>query len=379
MGSKTTVQAPAPRDYGEETRETLESQIELAPELFQSEMRYRPQYANLERQIQLGQLGIDPNKGILQAMIEDIVPAQARMKEMNMAGEIDAIARLAPSLIEAQRGADPQADKLRTGIMERAQAGLGKTSEFDDLADYQRQRLQGSMGDFDEVVARSREDLNADPYAEIVEQTREDFIAGEGLTSQERRELDQQVLEGASERGMTDQASTIESMIAERLGANRQIGQQRQQAYGTALTNRLQGRQMATANFTDAVTGRSRHEAGLIDDYARSIGNMVEADQVALRNAGSAYGLGHFDVLNAMTGRSGSTPQMAQQGFGSAGFSLNSSPGIFNPESSMAQAINAGNYQGELDARVATASNRASMWGGLMGMTGNIARGFIPR
>ena len=377
MGSKTTVQAPAPRDYGKETKDALASQVELAPQIFENEMKYRPQYANLERQIQLGQLGIDPNKGILQAMIEDIVPAQARMKEMNMAGEIDAIARLAPSLIEAQRGADPQADRLRTGIMERAQAGLNKTSEFDDIADYQRQRLQGSMGDFDEVVDRSREDLEADPFAEIVEQSREDFTAGEGLTSQERRQLDQQVLEGAGARGMSDQASTMEGMIAERLGANREIGRQRQQDYGNALSNRLTARQMATANFTDAVRGRSQHEAGLVNDYARSIGNMVEADQMAMRNAGSAYQMGNFDVLNAMTGRSGMTPQMAQQGFGSANFSLQSSPSLFNPESSMAQAINAGNYQGELDARTATASNRGSMMGGLLGFGGNLLGGLF--
>jgi hypothetical protein len=87
--------------------------------------------------------------------------------------------------------------------------------------------------------------------------------------------------------------------------------------------------------------------------------------------------MGNFDVLQAMTGRSGNTPAMAQQGFGSANFALNSSPGLFNPESSMAQAINAGNYQGELDARTATASNKASMFGGLMGFGGGLMGGLF--
>ena len=66
MGS-TTVEAPPERDYGEETRDTLESQIALAPQLYASEAQFRPQYANLERGIQLEQLGLDPNMGLLDA------------------------------------------------------------------------------------------------------------------------------------------------------------------------------------------------------------------------------------------------------------------------------------------------------------------------
>ena len=66
MGS-TTVEAPPPRNYGEETRDTLQSQINLAPQLYESEAKYRPQYANLERGIMLEQLGLDPNSNLLDA------------------------------------------------------------------------------------------------------------------------------------------------------------------------------------------------------------------------------------------------------------------------------------------------------------------------
>ncbi len=304
MGS-TKVEAPPPRDYGKETRDALEAQVELAPQLFANEMKYRPQYADLERQMQLDQLGIDSSKGLLQAMIEDIVPAQALMKEQSTAGEIETIRKLAPSLIEDQRSADPEAEKLRQAIMGRAQSGLEATSEFDT----------------------------------ILEQAKEDYLAGEGLTSQEERELEQQVLEGASARGMSGQASTLEDMISSRLSANREIGRQRSQ------------------------------------DYSRAISNMIEAEQVALRNAGGAYQMGNFDVLKALTGRSGNSPVMAQQGFGSANFALNSSPALFNPESSMAQAIGAGNYQAEMDARTATASNKASLMSGMLGLGGSVLGG----
>ena len=32
----TTIEAPPPREYGKETRDTLEAQVELAPQLFES-------------------------------------------------------------------------------------------------------------------------------------------------------------------------------------------------------------------------------------------------------------------------------------------------------------------------------------------------------
>jgi hypothetical protein len=85
--------------------------------------------------------------------------------------------------------------------------------------------------------------------------------------------------------------------------------------------------------------------------------------------------MGNFDPLLALTGRTGNSPMMAQQGFGGAGFSLDSSPAIFNPESAYAGALNTQNYQGEMDARTATAANRAGMMQGLMGMGGSIIGG----
>jgi len=48
----TTVQPPPPRDYGQETTDTLEAQIKLAPQLFASEMNQsygRPAYARAEQ------------------------------------------------------------------------------------------------------------------------------------------------------------------------------------------------------------------------------------------------------------------------------------------------------------------------------------------
>ncbi len=304
MGS-TKVEAPPPRDYGKETRDSLQSQVDLAPQLYASEAKYRPQYANLERGIMLENLGLDPRLGLLDAF-RQVSGAQKDIQYDSTAADIDMIRDLGPALAEAQRQADPEADALRQAIMADASAGLEE---------------------------------GAGEFSEIADQAREDYLSGEGLTALEKRELDQQILEGAASRGMEGQASTLEDQIMGRLSANREIRDQRRNI------------------------------------FERSLANENAAQQQALQNAGTAYGMGKFDSLLALTGRTGNSPVMAQQGFQGAGFTLNSSPAIFNPESAYSGALAASNQQNIMDARTATAANRANMFGGLMGGAGRVLGG----
>ena len=267
---KGDVDAPPPRDYGQETRDTLQAQVDLAPELFASESKYRPQYADLERRMMLEQMGVDPSKGLLQAYEEDFAPSMVRQKAATVKGDIDMLKEFGPELLQAQRDADPLADSLRQGIMDSAA---------------------------------------------------EDLAAGMGLTETEQRDLDQQVLAGAADRGMEGQGSTFGDMISQRLSANRGIKQQR------------------------------------------------------MSNAANAYRLAPTDALFALTGRASSTPGQAMAQFGSGGFALNSSPGIFNPESNYAGNLATQNYQGQMDANAASASNAAGMTAGLLGGLGAAAGG----
>ena len=271
---KGDVEAPPPRDYKTETRDTLQAQVDMAPQLYASESKYRPQYADLERRMQLEQLGVDPSKGLLQAYEEDIAPSMARQKAASVGGDIDILREYGPELLKAQREADPLADSLRTGIMESAS---------------------------------------------------EDLFAGQGLTATERMDLDQQVLAGAADRGMEGQASTLQQQISQRLGANRGIGQQR------------------------------------------------------LSNAANAYRLGAPDIMLGLTGRATRAPEQAMAQFGSAGFSLDSSPGIFNPESNYAGQLATQNWQGTMDARTATAANRANIFGSLVGSAGRIGAAYAGK
>jgi len=264
---KGDVEAPPPRDYGQETADTLESQIRLAPDLYASEERFRPQYANLERRIQLEQLGIDPEIGLLEAFEDYIAPSLVRQERAGVEGDIAMLRQLGPELVAAQRAADPLAEALRQSVMTTAL---------------------------------------------------EDMRAGAGMTAQETRDTDQQALAMAAQRGLVGQnVSDYDRMRAKLLG-DRQAKAQRMQ------------------------------------------------------NASAAYGLGQGDPLLALTGRRMNTGANVTQQFGTAGFGLESSPAIFNPESAYAGALATQNWQGEMDARAATAANRAAMMGGLLGAGGSI-------
>lgn len=269
---KGDVEAAPAREYGRETRETLQAQVDLAPQLYESEAQYRPQYADLERRMQLEVMGIDPSKGLLQAYEEDFAPSMARQKAATVKGDIDILREYGPQLLQAQRDIDPLADSLRQGIMDSAS---------------------------------------------------EDLAAGQGLTDTEQRDLDQQILGGAADRGMEGQGSTFANMVSQRLSANRGIKQQRMQ------------------------------------------------------NAAVAYGMNATDPLFALTGRAGATPQQAMAQFGSGNFALNSSPGIFNPESNYAGNLATQNSQNIMDANSASAANKAGMVSGLFQGLGSLGGGAL--
>jgi hypothetical protein len=339
---KGDVEAPPPRDYGKETADTLQAQVNLAPQLYANEAQFRPQYANLERKIMLEQLGLDPNMGLLDAYEKAIIPSQVRQKYASAQGEVDMIKELGPQLIEAQRSVDPLAEEIRKKVMTSTAGTLDDTNPFDRL------------------VGRKEANLDSgNDYQEVVDQTREEFHAGQGLTETEQRDLEQRVLSGAADRGMEAQGSTLANAMEQRLSANRGLGRDRRE------------------DLLKALTARDQLERGRDMDYSRSLQNQQAYQQTQLQNAGAAYGMGNFDVLAALTGRSGMAPAQAQQQFGSAQFALESSPGIFNPESQYAGQLATQNSQAQMDARTATASNKSNMFSGFMQGLGSMGGGWM--
>ncbi len=352
MGS-TKVVSPPNRDYAKETGDTLRTQIDLAPELYASEAQYRPQYANLERGIMLEQLGIDPGVGLLEAYEDYIAPSQVRQKRKAVEGDISMVKDLGKQLIDAQREADPIAESLRQQVL----TGAG------DMADRMEGEIDGEFiqGLRDELDGDEIQGLRDEMTGGLVGQLQEEYDAGGGLTAQEQRDLDQQVLGFAQERGTVGQNNTDFQRMSELLGGNRMVRQQR-------LQNLMGAKQQALQNYTGA--------------KQQALGNYMGARQQglsnyssAMQNAAASYQLGAQDPLLALTGRASRVPGDVSGQFGTAGFALQSSPALFNPESAYAGALAASNQQNIMDANIATASNRANMIGGLFSGLGSMAGG----
>jgi len=137
---------PAQRDYGKETRDTLEAQIELAPDILAAEQATRPGYTDLDLQsLSDVMLGTDTQRGLLDLYREDIYPtlaaAQNADRESRTAGEVGIAEQYAGQLTDTLR--DSSGNK---GIMEGLQAqAMDDLDAGYDLNPVQKREVQQNI------------------------------------------------------------------------------------------------------------------------------------------------------------------------------------------------------------------------------------------
>lgn len=127
-----SAEAPPPRDYGKETRETLEAQIALAPDLFAAEASQeygRPAEARLNLQVLRDLMrGSEGQPGLLELYERDIMPGLARADvaglNVTREGDIAAVERLGQRATEAFRQANPEQAALMAELNRQAQQEL---------------------------------------------------------------------------------------------------------------------------------------------------------------------------------------------------------------------------------------------------------------
>ena len=127
-----SAEAPPPRDYGKETRETLEAQIALAPDLFAAEASQeygRPAEARLNLQVLRDLMrGSEGQPGLLELYERDIMPGLARADvaglDVTREGDIAAVERLGQRATEAFRQANPEQAALMAELNRQAQQEL---------------------------------------------------------------------------------------------------------------------------------------------------------------------------------------------------------------------------------------------------------------
>lgn len=169
-----SVSAPTPRDYAQETRDTLRSQIDLAPEKYAAEAQFAPKYQALT---------IDMLKQatpeLLKLYKEQIAPTmgevEAISRSRSRAGDIADISTLGPQARAAIKAASPEQAALADSLTAQAQSGLNAGSRL--TPEQQRQVEQQTRGSF---AARG---LAGSPTAGLQEAVRSQ-MSGAGMQQQ---------------------------------------------------------------------------------------------------------------------------------------------------------------------------------------------------
>lgn len=117
--------APPPRDYAKETRDTLEAQIDLAPELYAAEAEFAPQYAQLDAQIIQDILGGDD--GLLSFYKDDLQPglagAEAAGRSVSREADIADVESLGRRSFDAVTSSNPLLGELSQQALNELSAG----------------------------------------------------------------------------------------------------------------------------------------------------------------------------------------------------------------------------------------------------------------
>lgn len=135
------VDAPE-RDLSSEARESLQAQIDLAPERLEAEREFRPEFAEVQRDaIERVLLGGEDDRGFIDVVAEEIQPrvdeTMAQSKQRQLRGDIEAVEEFGPRAAEAFEAVDPQQQELLDELTAQAQEGLGE-----GLTDFEQRQLE---------------------------------------------------------------------------------------------------------------------------------------------------------------------------------------------------------------------------------------------
>jgi hypothetical protein len=162
------------RDYGTETRETLQAQLDLAPQMLEAEQKYGPQYQQMQIDMlksAMPQL-VDLYKGVATPLGE----MDAANKRAQQEADIAAVRDLGPEALAAMKASNPQMAQLIESMTQQAQAGLDAGSALTP-----QQQMQAQQASRQAWAARG---LGASPAAGLDEVVTEQMM---GAGEQDRR------------------------------------------------------------------------------------------------------------------------------------------------------------------------------------------------
>jgi hypothetical protein len=148
-------EAPPPRDLGQETRDTLQAEVELAPQRYAAEAQYRPLYNQLDLQSLNDVLyGAGGRRGLLDIYEKDIAPGMSAVErqsqDLQRQADIGAVEKYGPRATAAMRAVNPEQTRLLDAITSQSigdvQAGYNLPSGLQSAVNQGARAAQASRG-----------------------------------------------------------------------------------------------------------------------------------------------------------------------------------------------------------------------------------------
>ena len=129
--------APPPRNYGQETRDTLQAQVDLAPQKFAAEQQFSPGYTDLAVQnVQRALGGSSAQPGLVSLLGQygpQLQQYASDSASKQRAADIADIEAYGGRAVQAIRSADPQQQALLTALNDQALSGLNSAVNTDEV------------------------------------------------------------------------------------------------------------------------------------------------------------------------------------------------------------------------------------------------------
>ena len=331
-----------PQNYGQQTSDTLQSQINLAPQQYAAESQFQPLYNTL--QLQLGNQSLngttDSNGNyvpglldIYQQMTPKLGNISAAANTQQRSADIADVNNLGPQATQALLNANP----LLNTSLQRANSLNAPTNNA------QTNLLNSQL---------TNGGLTSGLY-----QQAQDLLNSKGaLSPEEQRQADQQTRAAYAARGMAMGPQAIGAEVQNRLINQYNRNQQNLTTVSGINQNYINNLGQA-AQLNNAQTGMDRgYATQLVGVNQAALGDPF---QTILGRPSSAY--------NSMA----NTYNQGQSNTNNAG------PSLFNSESNYAANLYNNNAQQTNAANIANAQNNAASNSAFMGMLGSLGGGAL--
>lgn len=390
----THVDAPAPRNIGQEATDTLQTQINLAPQELASYQQTAPEYAATDISI-LGRSlfgdGFEGNLSDINRRLTDEAAAQSRTANTaQRAADIADVQAMGPDVLAAQRAANPELFG-NLSALDRSASGDISAGTYESLFGNAAGRASATFNPSGVSNSMTTPDGPNAIETALQQQALSELGLGDQLSADEQRQVRVQSRSAADARGRGFSNAALADEVLNSANA-RQSRLAGRRDFASGVNTQLRSGQAADRGYALARdqfrTGVDQFNAGMGLSAAQFNAGRTDADRAALATAAGMEtgrrqeGFGrqlsatqarlatYSDPFAGVLGRSSSNVGNNGQLFGNTGAvqgGMQQSRTMFDPFNPYAQDLYNTNYNAQAAAGISSANNNASMYGAGIG------------